>query len=68
MDDTHRRSIAKAISWRIIGTFITSLLIFAFTRQWALSVGIGVLDFVIKVFAYYFHERAWFFVRWGKQN
>ncbi len=66
MDDKHRRSIAKAVSWRIIGTFITAFLIFAFTRKWGLSLGIGILDFTIKVFTYYLHERAWLVVRWGK--
>ncbi len=68
MTDKRIRSITKALSWRICGTFITSALVFIFTRQWELSIGIGVLDFGTKVIAYYFHERAWLAVGWGKQE
>ena len=67
MKDNHTRSVAKAISWRIIGTIITAALVFIFTGQWALSIGIGVVEFIVKSLAYYVHERAWFLVNWGKQ-
>ena len=65
MDDQHRRSFAKAVSWRFVGTFITSLLVLVFTGQWMLSFGIGVLDFVTKIFVFYAHERLWLVIPWG---
>ncbi|MGA3213292.1 MAG: DUF2061 domain-containing protein [Terriglobales bacterium] len=66
MKERHGRSIAKALSWRISGTAITSALVFAFTGKWKLSLDIGILEFCTKSFAYYFHERVWSYVSWGK--
>jgi adenylylsulfate kinase len=53
------RSVGKALSWRIIATLTTTLLVYAFTKQTALAVKIGVLEATMKMALYYFHERAW---------
>lgn len=66
MNETHARSFAKAISWRMMGTITTSLLILVITRKWALSIEIGVLEFMVKAIAFYFHERLWSRIHWGK--
>ena len=68
MTDKHTRSFAKAISWRIIGTVITSTLVFLFTGQWALSLAVGAIEFVLKSLAFYVHERIWFMIRWGRRD
>ena len=57
--DAHYRSILKAISWRIIATFTTMTIVFAFTRKVVLSVGVGAVQAVINLILYYFHERIW---------
>lgn len=66
MNERRGRSFAKAVSWRLIGTLITSLLVFAFTGKWGLSIGVGVLDFATKIVGYYVHERIWLAISWGK--
>jgi len=68
MKDKHLRSIAKSISWRIIGTIITSALVFLFTRQWAMSLTVGAMEFVVKSLAFYVHERVWFTIGWGRSD
>jgi len=57
--DTRARSVTKAISWRILASFTTMMLVFAFTKELALSIEIGLFEIVIKLIVYYLHERAW---------
>ena len=63
--ETHHRSIAKAIVWRIISTIVTILIILIVTREPYISVGIGLLDALISLGLYYCHERAWQGIKWG---
>ena len=61
------RSMGKVVTWRILVT-ITN-----FFGGWLASgnpwVGLGVVSFalVVNSILYYFHERAWNRVDWGKQ-
>ena len=57
--DAHHRSVLKALSWRVVATITTMLIVFAFTRKPALSAGIGVVEVTVKLMLYYFHERIW---------
>lgn len=66
--ERHRRSIAKAVSWRIIATLTTMLLVFVFTGELVLTLGVGALDISLKMVFYYVHERAWNRVVWGRRN
>ena len=66
--DTHSRSVAKAVSWRIMGTLATSIIVFAFTRRWALSLFVGVIEFVSKIGLFWLHERMWDRITFGKQE
>jgi uncharacterized membrane protein len=65
MAESHRRSVAKAATWRMIATLTTMGLVFVFTGEIALSLGVGVFDVVLKLLFYYLHERAWNTVTWG---
>jgi adenylylsulfate kinase len=57
--DSHVRSIAKAVTWRVLGTLTTSALVFVFTRRLALSLTVGVLEFASKIGLFWLHERLW---------
>lgn len=65
--ETPARSLAKAISWRVLATLTTSLLVFAFTRHLALSLTVGGVEFVAKIAMFWLHERAWNQVSFGRQ-
>jgi uncharacterized membrane protein len=60
------RSMGKVVTWRVLVT-ITN-----FFGGWLASgnpwVGLGVVSFalVVNSILYYFHERAWNRVDWGK--
>jgi len=66
MHDKHIRSITKGLSWRVIATLTTVILVFAFTGKLYLAAGVGVLEVITKLLIYYAHERTWDKIKWGK--
>lgn len=64
--ETHRRTVMKTVSWRIVATLTTMTIVYIFTGKFLLSLGIGGVEVVAKILFYYLHERAWNFVSWGK--
>ena len=64
--ESHSRSIVKAVTWRAGGTVVTFFLAWIITGEATLSVGIGLLDSLVKVGAFYLHERMWNRLRFGK--
>lgn len=66
--DAHLRSIIKAISWRLFATLVTILIVFSFTRKLILSLGVGLVEVVVKLILYYFHERIWTIISFGKKK
>ena len=68
MVETKRRSFAKAISWRIIASLTTALIVWLWLGDAAAAVSIGALDGLIKIAAYFAHERAWNRIKLGRAN
>lgn len=64
--ETQTRSIAKAVSYRILGSSVTALIVFVLTGRVGLSFGAGALDMISKVVAYYIHERIWNHIGYGR--
>ena len=60
------RSIAKAFSWRVIGTIDTLIISYLLTGEFSVAASIASIDFVTKMILYFFHERFWNLVKWGK--
>lgn len=64
--ETHMRSVAKAISWRIVATLTTIFLVFAFTGNLVISGGVGLTELITKIVIYYVHERVWNAIGFGR--
>jgi uncharacterized membrane protein len=60
MDKSHKRHIAKSITWRIIGTIDTIILSWIITGNPFTGLKIGLAEVLTKMFLYYLHERIWF--------
>lgn len=60
------RSIAKAISWRVIGTIDTLIVSYILSNKISLAASIATVDFLSKLVLYFFHERIWNGIKWGK--
>lgn len=61
-----KRSIVKTISWRVVGTLATVIISYVITGTLALAFSIGGIELVSKMILYFFHERAWTNIKWGK--
>ena len=65
MREKHSRSVAKSITWRVLATLTTMIIVFIFTGNLAASLGVGVIQAIANTILYYFHERAWNKIEWG---
>ena len=63
-----RRHLAKAITWRIIGTLDTFVLSWLITKEPLTAGWIAIVELITKTILYYFHERAWFASNLGIEN
>jgi len=62
------RSLTKAISWRIVATLTTILLVFMFTGDLVISGGVGFTELILKILIYYIHERIWNMLNFGRER
>ncbi|MBJ7880297.1 DUF2061 domain-containing protein [Gelidibacter salicanalis] len=61
-----KRTLLKTISWRVVGTLATVVISYVITGTLALAFSIGAIELVSKMILYFFHERAWNTIKWGK--
>lgn len=66
--ETNVRSIAKGVSWRVVATTTTILIVYFFFGRLDLAIAAGMIETVLKIGLYWWHERIWHKVRWGKQK
>ncbi len=57
---SHKRHLAKTITWRIVGTLDTIILSWIITGNPLTGLKIGGAEVITKMVLYYFHERVWF--------
>ena len=62
--ESHLRSFIKGVSWRIVATSDTILIVLIITCLTGncnidQAIKIGVAEFIIKLLVYYIHERIW---------
>ncbi|RJU87647.1 MAG: DUF2061 domain-containing protein [Candidatus Poseidoniales archaeon] len=63
-----KRSLAKTISWRTIGTLDTIIITRIVTGSWAAGAAVGTTELFTKMILYYFHERGWSWSDWGLED
>ena len=66
--ETNIRSVAKGISWRVVATTTTIAIVYFFFDRLDLAIVAGMIETALKVGLYWFHERAWHKIRWGKKK
>lgn len=66
------KSILKAISWRIIASTTTFFLAYMFfsddPKATEKATGVALAEASVKILLFFFHERAWTSVRWGRMK
>lgn len=68
MIETSKRSLMKAISWRIIGTIDTFIISWIISGKAIIAGSIASIEVLTKVSIYWMHERAWNKLNWGKND
>jgi len=61
-----QRSLAKAITYRAFIIVLDFSAIWFFTKRTDVAVGFVIVSNIYTTIAYYFHERFWNKVPWGK--
>jgi len=65
---TKTRSFVKSLSYRVWGTVSSWVVVYVITGKGSLATLVSFWETVVKVFIYYFHERAWNIVQWGRRR
>jgi uncharacterized membrane protein len=63
--EARRRSISKAVTWRLMASLDTFVVSFIITRRITLAGSIAGAEIVTKILLYYLHERVWALVPYG---
>ncbi len=66
--ESHKRTMLKTITWRLIATLTTVLTIYFWTSDWSIALGSGLLANAMKTILYYIHERAWNLTDFGRSS
>lgn len=66
MKVTKARSFTKSLSYRIFGTLSSWAVVYVITGKGSLATLVAFWETVVKVVIYYYHERAWNKIRWGR--
>jgi uncharacterized membrane protein len=66
--ESNARSIVKAVSYRLLGSSVTGLILFAVTGKGTISLIGGAADMVLKIVAYFIHERIWNHIDFGRSK
>jgi len=64
--EAHSRSFVKAVSWRILGSIDTFVISYFVTGHLVFAASIASVESVTKIILFYFHERIWAVVPWGR--
>jgi adenylylsulfate kinase len=66
--EEHKRSITKAVTYRLIIIALDVTAVFLFTGRLDIAVGFMIVSNVYVSIAYYLHERLWNKTNWGKKK
>jgi len=62
-----KRSIVKALTYRIIIVCLDFIFIYLLTKKIEMAVGFMIVSNIYTTVGYFLHERAWTHIRWGMQ-
>ena len=65
-EDTLRRSVVKTVTYRAVILVLDFTSIYLFTGQIKIAFGFMIVSNIYTSIAYFFHERIWGHIKWGK--
>lgn len=64
----HKRSLAKAISFRLLVLTIDFSVIILITKRYDLALGVVLISSLFHTILYFIHERIWNNIYWGRNR
>lgn len=62
------RSVAKAVTYRLVSIIMDSTIAYAITRDTEKTALLVIISNVISIMVYFVHERVWNRIHWGKHS
>ena len=66
--ETNKRTLVKGVTWRVVATTTTMVIVYVFFGRLDLAIATGLIESVLKIGLFWLHEKAWFKIRWGKKR
>jgi len=66
LNESNVRSLVKTLSWRLTGSTATFLISWIVAGSWQIASAIAVIQITANTVLYYFHERIWNCIHWGR--
>ncbi len=57
---SRKRHLAKAVTWRLVATTTTVIIVGFGTGDWRVGIAVGGIELPTKMLLYYLHERFWY--------
>jgi uncharacterized membrane protein len=61
------RSLVKSLTWRVVAMVSGFVTLYALSEDVSLATIATLITNGVNFVAYYYHERIWNAVRWGKE-
>jgi uncharacterized membrane protein len=61
-----KRSLLKAITFRMLILCSDAIVIFLITRRWDTTIGLVIATNLASTTLYFIHERVWNRIQWGR--
>ena len=65
--EDHKRSFAKAISFRLFIIVADFFIIVLITKRYDIAFGVLLFSNISSTILYFLHERIWNKIHWGRQ-
>ena len=63
-----KRSVAKAVTWETFSNLVCLALAYAMFGNFGSCLAFTGICFVVKLILFYYHERIWHQIQWGKRQ
>jgi uncharacterized membrane protein len=61
------RSLAKSLTWRVVALITTFITLYALSKDVSMATLATIITNGVNFVAYYYHERIWNSISWGKE-
>lgn len=66
--ETGVRSLAKALTFRLMVLLADSVIVYAITRRFDITLGVLIISNISSTILYFLHERIWNQIHWERHH